>query len=88
MIAAQNNAIRDNYIKAKIDDRQQKNKSKSRGERDETVNQTMSKYSKVALKKGQEQARLGGKGDSMGIVEEIEILSYDQMVYVQIRMRS
>ena len=55
LIAAQNNAIRTNYIKAKIDNTQQNNKCKLRGERDETVNHIIIDCSKLV----QKSTRLG-----------------------------
>ena len=46
--AAQDNAIRTNYIKAKIDRTQQNSKCRMCGERDETVNHIESESSKLA----------------------------------------
>ena len=43
LIAAQNNAIRTNYIKAKIDNAQQISKCRLCGDRDETINYIISK---------------------------------------------
>ena len=48
IIAAQVNAIRTNYIKAKIDKTQQNSKCRMCGERDETVNHIISECSKLA----------------------------------------
>ena len=48
IIAAQDNAIRTNYIKAKIDRTQQNGKCRMYGDRDETVNHNMSECSKLA----------------------------------------
>ena len=48
IIAAQNNAIRINYIKAKIDKTQQNSKRRLCGDRDETVNHVLCKCSKLA----------------------------------------
>ena len=50
-IAAQNNAIRTNHIKARIDKTQQKSKCRLCGDRDETINPIISKCSKLAQKK-------------------------------------
>ena len=47
LIAAQNNAIRTNHIKARIDKTQKKKKSKC-GDRDETINHIISEFSKLA----------------------------------------
>ena len=46
--AAQNNAIRTNYIKARIDKMQQNSKCRLCGERDETINPIISECSKLA----------------------------------------
>ena len=50
LIAAQNNAVRTNPIKAKIDKTQQNSKSKLCGYRDETINHIISECSKLAQK--------------------------------------
>ena len=50
LIAAQNNAIGTNHIKVRIDKRQQNNKCKLCGDRDETINHIISECSKLALK--------------------------------------
>ena len=49
-IAAQNNAIRTNHIKARIDKMQQNSKCTLCGDRDETINHIISECSKLALK--------------------------------------
>ena len=49
-IAAQNNAIQTNYIKARIDKNQQNSKCRLCGDRDETVDHIISEYSKLAQK--------------------------------------
>ena len=49
-IAAQNNAIRTNHIKARIDKTQQNNRCRLRSDRDETINHIISKCSKLAQK--------------------------------------
>ena len=48
-IAAQNNAVRNNYVKAGIDKRQQNSKCMLCGDRDEMINQ-ISEYSRFAPK--------------------------------------
>ena len=48
LIAAQNNAIRTNHIKAIIDKTQQNSKCRLCGDRDETINHIISEYSKLA----------------------------------------
>ena len=50
LIAAQNNAIRTNHIKARIDRMQQNSKCRLCGDRDETINNIISECSKLALK--------------------------------------
>ena len=47
-IAAQDNAIRTNHIKARIDKTQQNSKCRLCDDRDETINHIISKYSKLA----------------------------------------
>ena len=49
-IAAQDNAIRTNYIKARIDKTQQNSKCRLCGDRDETINHIISECSKLAQK--------------------------------------
>ena len=48
LIAAQNNAIRTNYVQARIDKTQQNRWIKLSGDRDETVNHIISECSKFA----------------------------------------
>ena len=48
MIATQNNAIRTNHIKARIDKTQQNSKCRLCGDRDETINLIISECSKLA----------------------------------------
>ena len=50
LIAAQDNAIRTNHIKVRIDKTQQNSKCKLCGDRDETINHIISECSKLALK--------------------------------------
>ena len=50
LIAAQDNAIRTNHIKARIDKTQQNSKCKLCSDRDETINHIISECSKVAQK--------------------------------------
>ena len=51
LIATQNNAIRTNHIKAKIDKTQQNSRCMLCGDRDETINHIISYSSKLAQKK-------------------------------------
>ena len=48
--AAQDNALRTNHIKARIDKTQQNSKCRLCGDRDETINHIISEYSKLAQK--------------------------------------
>ena len=50
LIASQNNAIRTNHIKARIDKTQQNSKCRLYGDRDKTINQIISKCCKLAQK--------------------------------------
>ena len=50
LMAAQNNAIRNNHIKARIDKTQQNRKCRLCGDRDETINHIISEWSKLAQK--------------------------------------
>ena len=50
LIAAQNNAVRTNHIKARIDKTQQNSKCRLCGDRDETINHIKSECSKLAQK--------------------------------------
>ena len=47
-MAAQNNTIRTNHIKVRIDKTQQNSKCRLCGDRDETINHIISKYRKLA----------------------------------------
>ena len=51
LIAAQNNAIRTNYVKAKIDETQDNSKFRLCGDRDETINHIKSDCSKLVQRK-------------------------------------
>ena len=48
LIAAQNNVIRTNHIKVRIDKMQQNSKCRLYGDQDETINHIISKCSKLA----------------------------------------
>ena len=50
LIAAQNNAVRTNHIKVRIDKTQQNSKCRLCGDRDETINHIISESSKLAQK--------------------------------------
>ena len=84
LIAAQNNVKRTNHIKARIDKTQQNSRCRLCGDRDETINH-ISECSKSAQKNW---TRLGGQGDPLGILQEIWIRPYEQIVYMQSRILS
>ena len=50
LIATQNNAVRTNHIKARVDKTQQNSKCRLWGDRDETINYIIGECSKLALK--------------------------------------
>ena len=50
LLAAQNNAIRTNHIKSRIDKSQQNNKCRLCGDKDETINHIIRECSKLAQK--------------------------------------
>ena len=62
LIAAQDNAIRTNHIKARIDKTQQNSKCGLCGDRDETINYIISECSKLALKEYKARHYWVGKG--------------------------
>ena len=83
LIAALDNAIRTNHIKARIDKTQQNSKCRLCGDRDETINHIISECSKLAQKEYKKRHDLVGKGDPLGNVQKISIRPYKQMVYTQ-----
>ena len=70
LIAAQNNTISTNHIKARIDKMQQNSRCRGCGNREEIINHIISKCSKLALKENK-MIQLGGQGDPLRIVQEI-----------------
>ena len=62
LIAALENAKRTTHIKARIDKTQQNSKCRLYGERDETINHTISECSKVAQKENKARHDWVGKG--------------------------
>ena len=75
---ARNNAIKTNYIKTKIDNTQQNSNCRLCRNKEEMLNHIISECSK--LEQNEYHARLGGKGDPLGIVQEIEFLSCYQRI--------
>ena len=61
IIAAQNNAVRTNHIKARIDKTQQNSKCKLCGDRNETINHIISECSKLVQKEYKSRDDLEGK---------------------------
>ena len=70
LIAAQNNAIRTNYIKVKINNAQQNSKCRLCDDKDETINPIVSEWSKLAQKEYKTRYN-SRKDDQLGIVQEI-----------------
>ena len=62
LIATQNNAIRTNHIKARIDKTQQNSKCRFCGDRGETINHIISECSKLAHKECKTRHDWVGKG--------------------------
>ena len=78
LIAAQNNAIRTNHIKARIDKTQLNSRCRLRGERDETINYIISECSKLAQKEYKTRHDLVGK-----VIQEVEVykkLKFDHWI--------
>ena len=71
LIAAQNNVIRTNHIKAKIDKTQQNNKCRLCSDKDETINLIISEYSKLAQQEYKAGHDWVGQGDPLWNVQEI-----------------
>ena len=69
LIAAQNNAIKTNYFKAKIDKTQQNSKFMWCGDKDKTINYKISERSKLVQKSIRRDR--GGDGDPLGIMQEV-----------------
>ena len=67
LLIAQNNAIRTNHIKARIDKTQQNSKCRLCGDRDESSNHIISKCSKLA----QKEYKARHNWDKLGDVQEI-----------------
>ena len=76
LIAAQNNTIRTYYVKSKIDNTQQNCKCSLHGDGVKMINPIMT-ISKQAEKEYKYQHHWIGKGDPLGIEQEIEIWPYN-----------
>ena len=84
-IAAQNNPIRTNHIKTRIDKTQQNSKCRLCGNRDETINYIIRECCKLAQKEYKTRHDWGG-GKVIhwgGDVQGIEIWLHEQMVHAQ-----
>ena len=86
LMAAENNAIRTNYVKVKINNTQLNCKFKLWDDRHETVDHIINGRSRVVQKK-YKTWHLGLEGDPLGIMREIKIWQYYQML-VSIGFRS
>ena len=73
LIAAKNNAIRTNHIKASVDKMQQNRKCRLHGDRNKTINHIINEYSKLAQKEYKTWHDWVDKVDPLGIVQEISI---------------
>ena len=82
LMAAQNNAIRTNHIKARIDETQQNSKCRLCGDRDETINHIISECGKLAQKEYKTRPDWVGKVIHWVMCMEFKF-DYQQMVYAQ-----
>ena len=74
LIAAQNNVIRTNHIKARLDKIQQNSRCRLCGDKDKTINHIINECSKLAQKEYKKRHDwVGGQGDPLGIVQEIKV---------------
>ena len=83
LIAAQKQFYKINYIKAKIDKRQQNNKCRLCGDADETINYIMSESSKLALKEYKTRHDWAGKVINGEFCKK---LKFDHTVYALTRI--
>ena len=86
LIAAQNNAIRTNYVKAKISITQENSMWEFFGDRHETINHLISGCSKLAQNESKTRQKWVLVSNPQWIVQEIEIWAYDQIVYARKRI--
>ena len=71
LIAAQNNAVRTNHTKMRIDKTQQNSKCRLCGDRGETINHIISKCSKLVQKEYKTRHDWVGKRGPLGDMQEI-----------------
>ena len=73
LIVAQNNSIGTNYVMAKIKNRPENSKCQLCKDRDEIGKSHNKRMQQTRTKGVQDQVRLGGKGDPLGIVQKIKV---------------
>ena len=73
LIAAQNNAVRTNHIKARIDKTQQNSKCRLCGDRDERINHIISECSKLAQKESKTRHGWVGRGSTGGCARNLNL---------------
>ena len=84
-IAAQNNAIRSNYIKAKIDNTLKNSESTSCSDRDETVNHIISKCSILAQKEFKTRHDWVGKVIHQELCKRLKFINTNQNMSKKMR---
>ena len=72
LIAAQNNAIRTDHIKTRIDKTQQNRRCKLCDDRDEAINHIITNAANK-YRKSIRLVMMDGQGNPLGIVQEIEV---------------
>ena len=79
LIAAQDNAIRTNYIKARMDKTQQNSKYRLCSDRDETINHIISECSKLARKEYKVRLEWVSKMIQMTHINSYRTLTYKRI---------
>ena len=82
LIVAQNNAIRTNYVKAKIDETQQNSKCRLCGDGDKTINLIISECFKVAQRKCKSRHEWWGRLSMRNCARSLN-LTIKQVVFAQ-----
>ena len=83
LIAAQNNAVRTNHIKARIYKTQQNSKCRLCNDRDETINHIISECSKIAQKEYKTRHDRVGKVIHWEMCKKFKFDHFQQRVYAQ-----
>ena len=83
LIATQNYTIRTNYIKENIYNTQHRSTCRLCGDRNEAIYLMISKCNKLVQMVYKTRHILGEEGDPLGIVQEIKIWPWYQMVHAQ-----